>query len=115
MNCYLVRENDELTLVDTALGAARIIREASRLMGQPIRRILLTHSHTDHVGSLDALKQMIPGVSVMVGARESLLMAEAAQGVRASRMTLLPHEAQTPVKGSFKRVKNIAETARKAR
>jgi len=109
VNCYLVRENNELTLIDTALGAARIIREASRLMGQPIRRILLTHSHMDHVGSLDALKRMTPDASVMIGVRESRLMAEAARGVRANCMTLLPDEAQTPVRGSFKKVKNIAE------
>ena len=80
MNCYLVRENNELTLIDTALGAARIIREASRHMGQPIRRILLTHSHMDHVGSLDALKRMTPDASVIIGVRESQLMAEVHEG-----------------------------------
>jgi glyoxylase-like metal-dependent hydrolase (beta-lactamase superfamily II) len=57
VNCYLVREDDGFTLVDTGMlssTAALIIEEAARLK-TPIRRILLTHAHTDHVGSVDAL------------------------------------------------------------
>ena len=65
VNCYLVRESEGLTLVDTALAAARIIREAARHLGQPIRRILLTHAHLDHVGSLDALKKLMPDAQIL--------------------------------------------------
>jgi glyoxylase-like metal-dependent hydrolase (beta-lactamase superfamily II) len=57
VNCYLVREEDGFTLIDTGMlssTAALIIAEAARL-NAPIRRILLTHAHTDHVGSVDAL------------------------------------------------------------
>jgi glyoxylase-like metal-dependent hydrolase (beta-lactamase superfamily II) len=58
MNCYLVEESDGLTLVDTAISAATQIAEAARALNRgPIRRILLTHAHMDHVGSLDALCQ----------------------------------------------------------
>lgn len=109
INCYLVRENDGLTLVDTALGAARIIREAARHLGQPIRRILLTHAHLDHVGSLDALKKLVPDAQILAGNREALLLTEAARGVKPARMKLLPDEPQTPVKGSFKKLKNLPE------
>ena len=109
VNCYLVRESDGLTLVDTALAAARIIREAARHLGQPIRRILLTHAHSDHVGSLDALKKLMPDAQILAGNRESLLLTEAARGVRPARMRLLPDEPQTPVKGSFKKLKNLPE------
>jgi glyoxylase-like metal-dependent hydrolase (beta-lactamase superfamily II) len=109
MNCYLVSESDGLTLIDTAMGAARIIVEAARYLGHPIRRTLLTHAHLDHVGSLDMLKKLVPDMQVMIGSRESLLLGEAARGVRPSKMALLPGEPQTPVKGSFKKVKSLPD------
>jgi len=38
VNCYLVREDDGLTLVDVALpGSAPAIRAAARKLGAPIR------------------------------------------------------------------------------
>jgi len=56
VNCYLVRESDGLTLIDTGLpGSADDILAAARTLGAPIRRILLTHAHMDHVGSVDDL------------------------------------------------------------
>jgi glyoxylase-like metal-dependent hydrolase (beta-lactamase superfamily II) len=74
-NCYLVREHDGLTLVDTSLprSAGDILRAAEDL-GAPIRRILLTHCHNDHVGSLDALKERLPDAEVAMSAREAELM-----------------------------------------
>jgi glyoxylase-like metal-dependent hydrolase (beta-lactamase superfamily II) len=55
-NCFLLQESDGLTLIDTGLpGSADDILAAARLVGPPIRRILLTHAHMDHVGSVDEL------------------------------------------------------------
>ena len=105
MNCYLVLESDGITLIDTAMGAARIIIEAARHFGKPIRRILLTHSHLDHVGSLDALRSRLPAVQVVAGTREAQLWAEAARGVKPRNMSLIQGEPQAPVKGSFKRLR----------
>src|SRR5262249_13167629 len=57
VNAYLVREDDGFTLVDTTLrGGAGELIAAAKLAGGDIRRIVLTHGHGDHVGSLDALK-----------------------------------------------------------
>jgi glyoxylase-like metal-dependent hydrolase (beta-lactamase superfamily II) len=59
VNAYLVREEDGLTLVDTAMNAADGLLGAASALGGPIRRIALTHGHGDHVGSLDALKERL--------------------------------------------------------
>ena len=109
INCYLVREIDGLTIVDTAMAAARIITAGARHLKQPIRRILLTHAHLDHVGSLDLLKKLAPDAQIVAGDRESKLLSEAARGIKPAHMTLQPGEPQTPVKGSFKKLKNLPD------
>jgi glyoxylase-like metal-dependent hydrolase (beta-lactamase superfamily II) len=75
VNCFLVREDDGLTLVDTNLaGSAPGILKAAQSLGAPICRIILTHAHIDHVGSLDALVRQFPGVDFAIGQRESRLL-----------------------------------------
>jgi glyoxylase-like metal-dependent hydrolase (beta-lactamase superfamily II) len=75
INCFLVRENDGLTLVDTnvASSAPGILR-AARSLGVPIRRIVLTHAHIDHVGSVDNLIRELPDIQFLIGQRESRLL-----------------------------------------
>jgi glyoxylase-like metal-dependent hydrolase (beta-lactamase superfamily II) len=75
VNCFLIREDDGLTLVDTGVaGSAPGILEAARSLGAPIRRIVLTHAHPDHIGSTDALARELPGIEFAVGQRESRLL-----------------------------------------
>ena len=76
MNCFLVAEDDGFTLVDTGMaGSANGILEAAERAGKPIRRIALTHGHSDHVGSLDALAERLPGVEISISARDARLLA----------------------------------------
>jgi glyoxylase-like metal-dependent hydrolase (beta-lactamase superfamily II) len=75
-NCFLVREDDGFTLVDTGLaGSAKDILEAARQHGTPIVRIALTHAHVDHVGSLDALRDELPDAEVVITARDARFLA----------------------------------------
>jgi glyoxylase-like metal-dependent hydrolase (beta-lactamase superfamily II) len=75
INCFLVREDDGLTVIDTGVwGSAPKILAAARSLSQPIRRILLTHAHFDHVASVDALRIAIPEASLLAGARESRIL-----------------------------------------
>jgi glyoxylase-like metal-dependent hydrolase (beta-lactamase superfamily II) len=69
MNAYFVLEEDGLTLVDTTMSAADALLAAAAQIGAPIRRIALTHAHSDHVGSVDALREKL-------GAEVPVLMPE---------------------------------------
>jgi glyoxylase-like metal-dependent hydrolase (beta-lactamase superfamily II) len=67
VNAFLVREDDGFTLVDTTVGgSADELIGAARSGGGEIRRIALTHGHGDHVGSLDALKERLGDVEVLM-------------------------------------------------
>ena len=64
VNAFLVEEPDGFTLIDTMLpGSAKAILKVAD--GREIKRIALTHAHGDHIGSLDALAERLPGVEVL--------------------------------------------------
>jgi glyoxylase-like metal-dependent hydrolase (beta-lactamase superfamily II) len=92
VNAYLVEEDDGLTLVDTTLPrcAGRILKAAG---DRPIKRIALTHAHGDHIGSLDALAEKLPGVEVIISTRDARLLAK--------DMTLDPGEPEDKLRGSY--------------
>ncbi len=75
INLYLVEEDDGLTVVDTAISSAKQIVRAAALKNQPIKRVVLTHAHDDHVGSLDALVAAVPDIEVIMSPRDARLMA----------------------------------------
>jgi glyoxylase-like metal-dependent hydrolase (beta-lactamase superfamily II) len=92
VNCYLIEEENDLTLIDAALPySAKAILSASRAIGKPIARIVLTHAHSDHVGALDALKQALPDVPVYISARDARLMD--------GDLSLDAGEPDTPIRG----------------
>ncbi|MGG4110323.1 MBL fold metallo-hydrolase [Bacillus subtilis] len=94
VNCYLVEEENEVTLIDAALpGSYKGIIQAVNQLGKPLRHILLTHAHGDHVGSLDTLAQTFPHAKVMISERDSFLL----QGDTSLRQD----EPQTPIKGGI--------------
>jgi glyoxylase-like metal-dependent hydrolase (beta-lactamase superfamily II) len=102
VNCYLVREDDGFTLIDTTMspGAEPIVAHAASL-GLPIRRILLTHAHIDHVGGIDAVAGRLQSVEIWMGARETRLYHQAQRGLKPKQFELEPGEPDTPVKGGF--------------
>jgi len=95
INCYLVREDDGFTLIDTAWPSSQaqaIIREANKL-GLPIVRILLTHAHIDQVGSLDALHDALPHAQVAISERDARLLS--------GDLSLDPSEPQDKKPGAY--------------
>lgn len=61
---WLVADQHELTLVDTGVSVMSpgILKFIDSLKGRSLTRILLTHGHADHVGSVDKIvsRQAIP-------------------------------------------------------
>ncbi|WP_433944153.1 MBL fold metallo-hydrolase [Paenibacillus sp. SN-8-1] len=93
VNCYLVEEEESLTLIDAALPySAKGILEAAQRIGKPITRIVLTHAHDDHVGALDKLKEALPEAKVLISNRDARLLA----GDR----SLDPGESKEKIRGS---------------
>jgi glyoxylase-like metal-dependent hydrolase (beta-lactamase superfamily II) len=92
VNAYLVEEDDGFTLVDTMLPrcAGRILKAAG---GREIKRIVLTHAHQDHIGSLDALAAKLPGVEVLISGRDARLLAK--------DMSLDPGEEKGKLRGGY--------------
>lgn len=98
VNAYMVREEDGLTMIDAGLpGNARAYLAAAARLGAPIRRIVLTHAHADHMGSLDALAALLPEAEVIASARDARFMA--------GERSLDPDEPQTPLRGGYQAVK----------
>ncbi|MDO4259657.1 MAG: MBL fold metallo-hydrolase [Actinomycetaceae bacterium] len=76
VNVYFIRENDGLTLIDTAVPiAARHILRCAQTIGAPIKRIALTHAHYDHAGGVDHLKRAVPDIELIASTREAPLLA----------------------------------------
>jgi len=91
VNCYFIEEEDGLTLIDAALPySAKPILQAAEKIGKPIKRIVLTHAHGDHIGALDELKAKL-NVPVYISARDSRLLA--------GDTSLDSTEPQTPIRG----------------
>ncbi len=102
MNCFLVKENDGFTLIDTGMGGSEkgILTTAAEL-GTSIRRISLTHAHIDHVGSLDALHKLLPNAEVSISARDSRFLK--------GDKSLDPAESKEKLRGGYPVVSTVPD------
>jgi glyoxylase-like metal-dependent hydrolase (beta-lactamase superfamily II) len=94
VNLYVLRSGDELTLIDTGfIGGMTLVRKALGKVGWdqvPLKRILLTHGHLDHVLNV------------------SRFVAATGAAVWAPRLDA-PHYAGRPVYHGWARVAGVLE------
>lgn len=96
VNCYVFEEENELTLIDAALKmAASSIIEFAHQLNKPINKIILTHSHMDHIGALDEVKKAFPEAVVYLSKRDARLFA--------GDFSLLPGEPEKKSKAVFQK------------
>lgn len=98
VNCYFVRDADGLTLIDAGLpGSEQAIIGAAAALGVPIRRIVITHAHMDHIGSLAALARLLPEAEIIFSTRDARFLR--------GDMSLDADEPQSPLRGGYQVVK----------
>lgn len=102
MNMYLVQEEDGLTLIDSGMsGSAKAILGAAERLGDAIRRVVLTHAHSDHAGSFDALRAALPRAEFVLGERTADFLA--------GDTSLKAGEAASPLRGGYITVRTTAD------
>ena len=101
MNCYLVGEEDGFTVIDTGMaGVEKMVLAAAERARRPIKRIILTHAHSDHVGGLDALKAALPEVEVIASEQSAHFLT--------GDKSLEPGQADVPLKGDYPSIETRA-------
>jgi glyoxylase-like metal-dependent hydrolase (beta-lactamase superfamily II) len=94
VNSYLVEDEGGLTVIDTMIpGSATAILHGAEEHGLTITRILLTHAHQDHMGSLDKLHEAVPKAEVIISARDARPLAK--------DLSVDPGEPQVKLRGGF--------------
>jgi len=75
-NTLVVVQKDGVVLVDTKMpgNGPYIVEQVKKVTDKPVKLIINTHSHPDHVGSNDYLREQYPNVRIIMneGAKEEL-------------------------------------------
>ncbi len=88
VSAYLLQRGSEVSIVDTGSGTTEEFETGLSALGSSwsdVANVILTHSHGDHVGGLQAVTQLAPSAAAFAGAGD--LDAIAATGFDADRLT----------------------------
>lgn len=97
INAYVYEEEKYLTVIDVGLNI--FVKHIQRLvvkLDKPIKYIILTHPHTDHIAGLDLLKQKFPDARVIFSIRDQRLLI--------GDFSLDADECQAKIRGGFKSI-----------
>lgn len=87
-NCYIISDDEEALIVDPGAGANIIQTTIEQIDTKPVA-ILLTHTHYDHIGALDAIREEYQ-VPVYVHPEEQAWLQDPAKnlsGLQGNHMT----------------------------
>ncbi len=106
VNCWLIEDEDGLTLVDAGLPGVWVpLGEAIRALGhrpEDVRALVLTHAHFDHVGTARRLQDRL-GLPVLVHRDDRRLAAHPYRYAREHPAALYPirHPRAIPILGAM--------------
>ncbi len=76
-NTLVVVQKDGVVLVDTKMpgNGPYIVEQVKKITDKPVKLIINTHSHPDHVGSNDYIRKQYPNVRIVMneGAKDELM------------------------------------------
>ena len=72
-NCYLIEVDDKIILIDAGVDAQKVVSFLDK-KNLGLDYILLTHTHYDHIASLDYLTNIYPSCIVVVGKEEQAFL-----------------------------------------
>jgi glyoxylase-like metal-dependent hydrolase (beta-lactamase superfamily II) len=71
INCFIIKEKDFCTLIDcNTKKEAEPIIQALEQTKLPLKYIIVTHGHSDHIGDIKKIRDHFPQAAICVGAKE---------------------------------------------
>ena len=77
-NCYLIWDKSQTVIIDPAAEPEKIFS----LIASPVKNIICTHGHPDHVGALWAVKHEFPQAKFLIHKAELPILRSAVKGAR---------------------------------
>ncbi|MDD5937282.1 MAG: MBL fold metallo-hydrolase [Clostridiales bacterium] len=100
INCYLIEEMDGLTLIDTGYSFCyKKILKCADMIGKPIKKVVITHLHSDHIGGLKKIYKFCPEIQIYVPAKDYELLK--------TRQNLLTYPVEIKLYGYLKQSDKI--------
>jgi len=77
-NCYLLWDKSQTTIIDPGAEPKKIFS----LIASPVRNIICTHGHPDHVGAVWAIKHEFPQAKFLIHKAELPILRSAVKGAQ---------------------------------
>ncbi len=74
-NCYIIRDEDELALIDPAVYSDKVYNALKELGGK-LKYILLTHGHYDHIGGVKQFQELFPDAKTYIGKNDEKCLTD---------------------------------------
>ncbi|MBG9979447.1 MBL fold metallo-hydrolase [Facklamia lactis] len=77
INCYIIEEENDLTVVD--IGVNQFVQEIkvmSEHCQKPVKNLIITHAHSDHVMGYPRFKETFPECRTYMSEREARFISE---------------------------------------